>query len=113
MPKFLISFPSSAMNLTPEELEEAGRDSHAVVREAKNAGVWVFGGAINKDTAPIVVEADGAITRGTYPETASIDGGYAIFDLPSYEEAVEWAAKLAKACRCPQELRIFHDDPES
>ncbi|MGO1402403.1 MAG: YciI family protein [Flaviflexus sp.] len=113
MPKFLISFPSSAMNLTPEELEEAVNDSHAVWREAVDAGVWVFGGAIDKDTAPVIVEADGAMTRGTYPDSGKLDGGFAIFDVPTYEEAVEWAAKIAKDCKCPQELRIFSDDPEA
>ena len=27
--------------------------------------------------------------------------------------AVEWATRLAKACRCSQELREFQYDPES
>jgi hypothetical protein len=29
------------------------------------------------------------------------------------EAAIQWAAKLAKACRCAQELREFGYDPES
>lgn len=29
------------------------------------------------------------------------------------EAAIQWAAKLAQACRCPQELREFMFDPES
>ena len=29
------------------------------------------------------------------------------------EVAVQWAAKIAKACRCDQELRVFGFDPES
>jgi hypothetical protein len=36
-----------------------------------------------------------------------------VLDLPSGEAAIEWAAKLAKACRCAQELREFHYDAES
>lgn len=31
----------------------------------------------------------------------------------SPEDAVEWARKIAVACRCAQELRAFQDDPES
>jgi hypothetical protein len=27
--------------------------------------------------------------------------------------AVDWAARLAKACRCSQELRVFGFDPQS
>ena len=48
MAKYLISFPSSAMNLSDEELAAASVDSHTVVREAKAAGVWVFGGGDRK-----------------------------------------------------------------
>ena len=44
MTKYLISFPSSAMVFPPEDLPDVARDAHAVLREAKDAGVWVFGG---------------------------------------------------------------------
>ena len=113
MSKYLISFPSSAMDLTPEELEQASIDSHAVVREAKRAGVWVFGGGINEAVAPVFVAADGSVSEGTYPETARIEGGYAVLEVPTREEAEAWAAKIAAGCRCAQELRVFWDDPES
>jgi hypothetical protein len=33
--------------------------------------------------------------------------------LPSREAAILWAAKIARACRCSQELREFGYDPES
>jgi hypothetical protein len=42
-----------------------------------------------------------------------IEGGYAILELPSRESAVHWAAKIAAACRCDQELREFMYDPQS
>jgi hypothetical protein len=31
----------------------------------------------------------------------------------SGEEAIAWAARIAKACRCDQEVRVFGFDPES
>jgi hypothetical protein len=31
--------------------------------------------------------------------------------VSSREEAVEWAAKFATACRCAQEIREFMPDP--
>ena len=37
--KYLISFPSAAMVATGDELDAAGRDSHAVIEQAKAAGV--------------------------------------------------------------------------
>ena len=50
---------------------------------------------------------------GTYPQTKQIEGGYAILELPSRKAAFEWAAKIAAACRCAQEVRAFMYDPAS
>ncbi|GAA1527633.1 hypothetical protein HD600_002598 [Microbacterium ginsengiterrae] len=113
MTAYLISFPSGEMDIPDDEFDEVVQASHAVVREAKAAGVWIFGGGIDETVPPVRVAADGRTSPGTYPQTARIDGGYAILDLPTYEEAVTWAAKLARACRCRQELRAFGYDPES
>lgn len=113
MAKYLISFPSSAMVLSDEELQEAWEATHAVVREAKDAGVWVFGGGIDDSVPPVMVNGDGTVTEGTYPQTRHLDGGYTVLEVPSREAALEWAAKLAAACRCPQEVRAFLYDPAS
>ncbi|KZE92926.1 hypothetical protein AVP42_02193 [Agromyces sp. NDB4Y10] len=113
MTKYLISFPSSAMEVSPDELPAVSDASHAVVQEAKDAGVWVFGGGIDERVPPVMVAADGTVTPGTYPQTSRLDGGYAVLDLPSAEAAHAWAAKLAAACRCAQEVRAFGYDPDS
>ncbi|GAA1466821.1 YciI family protein [Microbacterium thalassium] len=113
MTKYLISFPSAAMVFPEEDLPDVANAAHAVVREAKEAGVWVFGGGIDEDVPPVMVDAEGAVTDGTYPQTARIEGGYTVLDVPSREAALEWAAKFAKACRCAQEVRAFQYDPES
>lgn len=113
MSYFLISFPSAAMVVAEEDMPIVIAESHAVVREAKAAGIWVFGGGINADVPPVRVAGDGMVTEDTYPQTARIDGGYAILELPTREAAIEWAARIAAACRCAQELREFHYDPES
>lgn len=113
MTKYLISFPSAAMVLSEEDLQAASVASRAVVQEAKNAGVWVFGGGINDSIPPVMVDGDGTVREGTYPQTTQLDGGYSVLELPSYDAALEWAAKLAAACRCAQEVRSFHYDPAS
>lgn len=113
MSKYLISFPSSAMLVADEELLAVSDASHAVVQEAKDAGVWVFGGGINESVEPVMVDGDGTVTVGTYPQTTQLEGGYSVLELPSYQAAVEWAAKIATACRCAQEVRVFQDDPAS
>ena len=43
MSKYLISFPSSAMVFPEGDLPAVSAAARAVVREAKAAGVWVFG----------------------------------------------------------------------
>lgn len=112
MTKYLISFPSKAMRLTSEELASAGAAAHAVIEEAKAAGVYVFGGGIAEQIAPVLVSADGAVSAATYPGSR-LDGGFTVLELPTRQDAVEWARKIATACRCSQELREFMYDPAS
>ncbi|SOZ38957.1 YciI family protein [Cupriavidus neocaledonicus] len=113
MTKYLISFPAPAMKIPAEELAAVGEAAREVIREAKAAGVYVFGGGINTDVAPLMVAPDGTVANETYPQTKEFDGGFCVLQLPSREAAILWAAKIAKACRCSQELREFGDDPES
>ena len=113
MTKYLISFPGSAMDVSAEDMAAVGDAAHAVMRQAKDAGVYVFGGGINENVAPLMVAADGTATNETYPQTMKLDGGFCVLELPSRDAAVQWAAKIARACRCSQELREFGYDPES
>jgi hypothetical protein len=112
MTRYLISFPSGAMDDIPdEEMPAVGEAAHAVVREAMDAGVWVFGGGLAEDIEPVMVAGDGTVTAGTYPETKELNGGFTVLDVSSREAALEWAAKIAAACRCAQEIREFMPDP--
>ena len=112
MTKYLVSFPAEAMILSDDELRAASDASHAVIEDAKAAGVYVFGGGIDETIAPVMVGGDGSVSPGTYPGSR-LNGGFAVLDVPTREEAVEWARKLATACRCAQELRAFMYDPAS
>jgi hypothetical protein len=112
MTRYLISFPSGAMAHIPaEEFPAVGQAARAVVQEAMDAGVWVFGGGLAEDVDPVIVAGDGTVTAGTYPQTKELNGGFAVLDLASREAALEWAAKIAAACRCAQEVREFMPDP--
>ena len=112
MTKFLISFPSEAMVLTEEEFPVVVAESHAVIEEAKAAGVYVFGGGINEAVDPVLVAADGSVSPDIYPGS-DLKGGYTVLEVPTRAEAEEWARKIATACRCSQELREFMYDPAS
>jgi hypothetical protein len=83
-----------------------------VVREAKDAGVWIFGAGVERQQASIVA-TDGTVTDGPFPETKAVVGGFSIIEVPSREDALKWAAKFAEACRCAQEVREIGYDPES
>lgn len=110
MTRYLISFDDGAMTFPEEELPEVAEASHQVVREAQDAGVWVFGGGLERQQASVVA-TDGTVTDGPYPETKAVLGGFSVIDVPSREDALEWAAKIAAACRCAQEVREIMPDP--
>src|SRR5437667_344556 len=73
MAKYLISFPSAAMVVPDGEWGAVGRDAHAVMDEAKAAGVYVFGGGIDEDVPPVHVSASGTAARGGVAVGASHD----------------------------------------
>jgi hypothetical protein len=107
MTRYLISFPNDAMAHIPdEEGPEVGAAAHAVIQEAQDAGVYIFTGGLDEDVDPVLVAGDGTVTAGTYPV-----GGITIIDVPSREAALEWATKIAAACRCPQAVSEFGHDP--
>jgi hypothetical protein len=113
MSKYLISFPSAAMDVPADEMPAVSHDSHAVIREAKAAGVYVFGGGIDEGVSPVLVSADGTFTEGGYAWGPTLNGGFLVLEVSSRNEAIAWAARIAKACRCAQELRVFGFDPDS
>ena len=113
MTQYLISFDAHAMDHIPDDdMPDVAKAAHAVVQDALNAGVLVFAGGLESQKASIVA-TDATVTDGPYPETKEVIGGLTIVEVPSREEALEWAAKIAFACRCAQEVREFMPDPET
>ena len=107
MARYLISFDDGAMTFPEEDLPDVAKAAHAVVREAKDADVWVFGGGLHSHQEVSLVATDGTVTDGPHPEPKAYIGGFSVVDVPSREEALEWARKIAVACRCAQEVREF------
>ena len=71
----------------------------------------VFCGGLKDHREASVVATDGTVTDGPYPDGKEHLGGFAVVDVPSREEARQWAAKIAVACRCAQDVREFVPDP--
>jgi len=105
MALYLISFDDGAMTFPEADLPAVAAAAHAVVDEARDAGVWVFGGGLHDHREVTVVATDGTVTDG--PESKAYIGGFSVVDVPSRAEALEWAGKIAVACRCDQAVREF------
>ena len=79
--------------------------------ELVKAGVMLDGQGLTPTSKAKRVKFSGAkrtVTDGPYPEAI---GGFWVVDVPSREDALEWAAKTAVACRCAQEVRGFMPTP--
>jgi hypothetical protein len=111
MARYLISFNNGAMDIPEDDLPDVADAAHAVVQKAKDAGVFVFSGGLPLDPEYDVVSTDGMVTDGPYPESKEFIGGMLVVDVPTREAALEWAAKIAVACRCAQDVREFLPDP--
>jgi hypothetical protein len=117
--RYLISFDNGAMNFPEEDWVAVGETSHAVIEEAKDAGVYVCAGGLDYDPEDdddtpawvATVATDGSVTDGPRPKTRKPIGGFTVVKVPTREAALEWAAKFAVACRCALDVRMFMPDP--
>ena len=110
MTRYLISFDDGAMTFPDEDRPAVAAAAHAVVDEARDAGVWVFGGGLHSFETVSVVSTDGTVTDGPSPDGKAYIGGFSVVDVASHDEALKWAHKIALACRCAQEVREFVPD---
>ena len=89
MPRYLISFNDGAMDHIPDaDWPDVGKESHAVVQEAVDAGVWVFSAGLERQRAT-VVGTDGVVSDGPYPETKETIISFAVIEAASKDEALE------------------------
>lgn len=96
-------------------LERVMADLDAVNAEMRTAGAWVFGGGLHAASTATVVRAQGdgiLMTDGPYTEGKEHVGGITIIEAGDLDEALAWAARLARAITLPIEVRPFQDGPE-
>ena len=85
MARFIISFNDGDMKVADDEWQQVADESHAVVREAKEAGVWIFGGGFHT-YEPVVVAEDGSVTPGPITKSDVVLGGFSVLEVDSKEE---------------------------
>ncbi|MGA9747615.1 MAG: YciI family protein [Nocardioides sp.] len=102
---------------TEEWLRGRGPLAKAVVDEMKAAGVYVFAGGLEEETAtPFSADATSGtltFTDGPFVETKEHLGGLTVVDVDDVADAKRWAGRLAEACGWPQEVRRFGRMPDS
>ncbi|GAB3811426.1 YciI family protein [Kribbella italica] len=115
MTAYLISFEKGAMDhIAAEDWPDVGKAARAVCAEVEDAGVLVFSDGLSYDDGDVqhaVVAVDGVVTDGPYAEGRELIGGVLIVDVADREAALGWAAKIAGACRCAQDVRKFMTGP--
>jgi hypothetical protein len=113
MTRYLIAFDDGDMDFPREDLPAVGQAVRAVEQAATEAGVWVYSAGLEHQD-PSVVATDGTVTDGPYPESKEHIGGFAVVEVATREEALQWAARIAAACRCAQQVfELLPDDAYS
>ena len=99
-----------------DEMPQIFKDVDAFNGELQASGAWVFAGGLHPaDTATVVRVKNGetVTTDGPFAETKEQLGGFWIVNAPDLDAALALAARGAKACRNPVEVRPFQDEPEA
>jgi hypothetical protein len=116
MSQYLMSvyYEEGVEDPSPEVMQEMYTDVDAFNKKMEEAGVWVFGGGLERPEAAKVVsgKSDGiVVTDGPFPEAKEQIGGFWIIEAENLDAALEWARGATVACRGPVEVRTFQDEP--
>jgi hypothetical protein len=102
--------------ISAEDMEQSIKDVGVFNTELRAQGAWVFAGGLHSASTATVVRIvnDSVVTTdGPYAETKEQLGGFWIIKAPDLDAALELAARGARACLLPVEVRPFQDDSES
>jgi hypothetical protein len=85
--------PDAGTPPTPEMMEEMGQ----FIGEAVQAGILVATGALQeKGTRLRLADGKFTVTDGPFIELKELLAGFAVIEVPSPEEAIEWAKRFRK-----------------
>ena len=97
----------------PEILGPIMARLNALQQELKDAGRWVFSGALHNPGTATVLRADGdgmLVTDGPYIEGKEFMGGFTIIRADDLDEALAWGRRYAEAIELlPIEVWPFQD----
>jgi hypothetical protein len=118
MTQYLLSIHQPDGPPPPEvmaRMDDIMANVDALVQETKDAGVWVFNGALHDPSSATVVsikDGDVLMTDGPYAEGKEHVGGFVVVKAPDLDAALVWARKLARVLgngteSLPVEVRPF------
>jgi hypothetical protein len=81
--------------LDETETKEMYEGHFAFMAALKDAGVALpYSVELQPPATARTLRGDGTVTDGPYAETKEQLGGFYVIDVPSFEEAVEWARRI-------------------
>ena len=91
-------------------------ESHAALgNDARAAGVFVGGEELDSTRSATTVrfrEGQTLVTDGPYAETKDVLGGFYLFECATWEEALDWAARIPEVGDGAIEVRQVHVDED-
>ena len=105
------SKPESDAPPTQQEMESMGK----LIGDMHKAGVLLAAEGCLPSSKGLRVRLDGgkfSVTDGPFPETKELIAGFALMQVKSKPEAIEWTKRfLAVAGEGESEVRLLHDMP--
>lgn len=110
--RYMTLYKSGKENVPPTEKEMAAMGE--LIAEMSRSGVLVTTDGLQASSkgARVRIAADGkiAVTDGPFTETKELISGYAIIDVKSKAEAIEWTKRFLKVVgEGESEVRLMHD----
>ena len=110
--RFMTIFTDVERNAPPSQDEIAAMGE--LIGEMSKAGVLIRTDGLQHSSrgSRVRITADGkfTITDGPFTESKEVVGGYAIIEVKSKEEAIEWTKRFLKAVgRGQSEIRAMHE----
>jgi hypothetical protein len=96
-------------------IDEAMAATHRFIEEMLTAGVLLAAEGLADPSHGFVVDFSGEtplVMDGPYGETKELFGGYFLLDVPSYEQALEWAKRVPAVRGSKIEVRRVAGDDE-
>lgn len=95
---------------SPEEMEASMAAVMVLEADMKEAGSFLFGGALTDPESATVVRSGGdsmVMTDGPYAEAKEHIGGFYIIEADDLDAALAWAARVVDCVHAPIEVRPF------